>query len=38
MTYIKIYNILSFEKKKIDYKKIIIFTKTNLIVVTSSAK
>jgi hypothetical protein len=38
MTYIEIYSILSFEKKKIDYKKIIISIKNNLIIITSSAK
>jgi hypothetical protein len=38
MTYIEIYKILFFEKKNIDYKKIIISTKNNLIIVTISAK
>ncbi len=38
MTYIEIYKILFFEKKNIDYKKIIISTKNNLIIVTVTAK
>jgi phosphorylcholine metabolism protein LicD len=38
MKYIEMYKILSFEKKKIDYKKVIISTKSNLIIVIINAK
>jgi hypothetical protein len=38
MTYIEIYKILSFEKKTIDYKKVITSTKEILIIVTVNAK
>jgi hypothetical protein len=38
MTYIEIYKILFLEKKNIDYKKFIISTKNNLIIVTVTAK
>jgi sialic acid synthase SpsE len=38
MTNSEIYKILSFEKTKIDYNKIIMSTKNNLIIVTSSVK
>jgi hypothetical protein len=38
MTYSEIYKILSFEKREIDYNKIIMFTKNNLIIVTSNVK
>jgi sialic acid synthase SpsE len=38
MTYSEIYKILSFEKKKKDYNRIIMSTQNDLIIVTGSAK
>jgi hypothetical protein len=38
MTYSEIYKIISFEKKKFNHNRIIIFIQNNLIIVSSSVE